>query len=177
MKKININLANQKEKGGPLNRVLAASLALLAVIYTLYNVDSYRKTSSQLEKAQRRLTELTAASARAGSSPDAKQLKKEIEFLNDIIVKKIFSWTELLSNLEECVPEDAYVVQISPDFAGGKVSVTGMARDVRHALSMVDSMTESGQFSDVFLTRHSGVKDSGMTLFSITARYKGVLEQ
>lgn len=149
---------------------------MLAVIYTLYSFDSYWKTASQLEVAAKRLTELKGASGgRADiAKSDSKQLKKEIEFINSVIIKRTFSWTGLLTDLEGCVPEGAYIVQISPDFAQGKVSVMGMAREVRLALSMVDLMTGSGRFSDVFLTKHSGAAEgAGMTLFSITASYNG----
>jgi len=44
----------------------------------------------------------------------SKKLKKTVDLVNTIILKKSFSWVELLSQLENALPDSSYILSLSP---------------------------------------------------------------
>jgi Tfp pilus assembly protein PilN len=40
--------------------------------------------------------------------------KNKVDLVNSIILRKVFSWTELLSTLENCLPDSSYILSLAP---------------------------------------------------------------
>lgn len=176
MRKITINLA-EREKGEGLAPALGAVILLFAAFLTWHNIERYSSNRSQIEL----LKERTAAFEKnlpdgfkkdgLASVEDRKILLDNIEFVNGYAYRKSFSWTSLLTSLEEALPDDVHLVRISPEFNSGKVNVTGFTRSIDSALSTVDRMGKAG-FLEVFLLKHSMDGKSGLILFDLSAIYK-----
>lgn len=176
MRKITINLAAREKK--PSSAPVAAAGALIfAALFTWHNVDRYLGNRSQMGILKERAAALEKAlpeGLRKGGPAvriDQKALLEDIEFVNDYAYRKSFSWTALLSQLEEGLPNDVHLVQISPEFKSGKVNVTGFTRSMDSALAAVDRLGRAG-FHDVFLLKHSRDEKTGLILFDISAVYR-----
>lgn len=188
MRKIDINLARKRRPAALIQWMLAAGFVLIALAYSASSAYVYFTNKAKLGGYEERLGKLEMPSgfAKGGSvqaegDESRKRLKNEVEFINGVIIMDSFSWTGLLSVLEECVPPNVSIVQISPDFREGKIRVTGIAAAMSDIISFVDRMNGSKGFKDAFLLKHSEDKAAAAArtssegprpvLFNISAVY------
>lgn len=184
LNKIDINLATRKKEVTAGKAFFAGVLVLAAValILSFYNIYEYKVVSGELKRYTDKVAEIEHRVAERepgllkSLKVNAATVRGEVEFINGIIDRKSFMWSVLLSDLEAAVPTGVYLVSIKPDFANGAVNITGVARSLKVALRMVDSMGASKRFSDVYLLNHSRKKSAsgGRTklFFDVTATYK-----
>jgi len=79
----------------------------------------------------------------------------EIDFLNNLIVKKHFSWTQVFSNLEHVMPENVHLVSISPEISKDKVKLhfITMCRTINDESEFIRRLQSSPVFQDVVVAR------------------------
>jgi type IV pilus assembly protein PilN len=185
MLKIDINLATKRRKKRIIPTIVAIGVLFLALAYTWHNIELYRLNQSQialyghqlirfentLESKKRRIPFIT--------EEGLKFLIDEVAYINGVIARETFSWTELLTNLEASVPPKVSIVQISPDFKDKTIRISGMARSMKDVLKFVDELDRSENFMDVFLLRHEealvkkGARGKALVSFNISAQYVG----
>jgi len=176
MRKLNINFA-ARQNWSIVAPFAAVFLLAFAVFLTWHNAASFLDNASRLRLLKERAAELEktipakALANVAVRRSERASLIADIEFINEYALRKSFSWTELLTRFEEGLPKDVQLVSISPEFKGGKVSVSGSARSMGSALFTVESLGKAG-FEEVFLLRHARDEISGLVLFDISARYR-----
>jgi len=98
----------------------------------------------------------------------------EIEMLNQLILKKSFSWTRLFANLERITPENVRLVNLRP-FFDEPTSRTGLTMEIRgrslaDATLFLRTLEQSQAFTDVILASEveSG---NGETQFTLSSFY------
>jgi len=98
------------------------------------------------------------------------------QFLNELIERKSFSWTQVLENLEKVMPPRVHLISINPELDGDnqlglKMTVAGDSRD--RAIELARRMEESRRFSQTnIVTERSQQSTSGDTeQFDIIAVY------
>jgi Tfp pilus assembly protein PilN len=98
------------------------------------------------------------------------------QFLNELIERKSFSWTQVLENLEKVMPPRVHLISINPELdednqLGLKMTVAGDSRD--RAIELARRMEESRRFSQTnIVTERSQQSTSGDTeQFDIIAVY------
>lgn len=136
-----------------------ALLALVVLVVTAFNtVELVRLRASQrtlgahaveLEKEAGRLR-TEAAAIRAQINP------KEIETVagaareaNGIIDQRAFSWTELLGQFEQTLPEDVRITAVQPRLAADGTFVIGMTVQARRAEDLdafIEALEKTGSF-------------------------------
>jgi len=181
MKKIYINLATHRYQSTAVPAMLAAALFLLAALYSAYNVYTYRAVARQTAAYEKTLARLKADGGARGPGADrvdVKALANKVEFINSIIIRKGFSWSQFLFSLEQSVPANVSIVEISPRFdEEGTVLLKGMARGMTDILGFVDNLGSSSGFSEAKLLRHTEKKLAEGTqerlFFSLSVRYVG----
>jgi type IV pilus assembly protein PilN len=87
--------------------------------------------------------------------PQNRSTRDTSQFLNELIERKAFSWTQVLENLEKMMPPRVHLVSISPELNDDnelmlKMSVAGNSRD--RALELARHMEESRQFAQTNIT-------------------------
>jgi type IV pilus assembly protein PilN len=107
------------------------------------------------------------------NQPNNKTLRDQSEFLNGLIARKAFSWTEVFSNLEQMMPARLHVVSIQPELDDQnqlelKMTVSGESRE--RALELLRKMEESRQFRYPKLVDES-TQQQGRMNFQIEAVY------
>ncbi len=189
IKKIDINLATRRHEESRLPDILTGAALLLALLYSWHSADTYLANRRLLSlknetfAAMEAKLGVTAGAVTAGAvtASGIKEIKKEVEFVNGIIVRESFSWTDLLTRLEATVPPNISIIRISPDFSGGTVKLSGAGKSMDDIFKFVAMLGESERFSDVFLLKHSEggkegrrrVKSGKAVLFDISAGYGG----
>jgi type IV pilus assembly protein PilN len=108
--------------------------------------------------------------------PENRNTRDTSQFLNELIERKAFSWTQVLENLEKVMPARVHLVSINPQLdednqLGLKMTVAGDSRD--RAIELARRMEESGRFSQTNIIRESyAVSQGGDTeQFDIIAQY------
>src|SRR5262245_24716387 len=104
--------------------LIVALIALVALsVWQAYGFLHYSRLSSHIKgEAQsasvdaRSLNKQVAELDAKLSQPEAKNKLSEIQFLNDIIVRKTFSWTRVFAALEDLMPPGARLNSLRPSF-------------------------------------------------------------
>ena len=96
------------------------------------------------------------------SDQRTKNVNREVNFLKQLTQKRNFSWTRLLSDLEEAVPPRVSIASVTLNFSDSRISVTGSAQALKHLTEFVDKLEQHGSFSNVVLSQHQlSAKDNG----------------
>jgi uncharacterized membrane protein YciS (DUF1049 family) len=123
MKKITLNLATSPLRNKRLFFFLASCVGLgllLAALLTAIFFLRFNLKKRTLKASLTRVEEAILTNQREGKrlsvkNRDAdKKDKEKVDLINSIILKKSFSWTELLSKLEECLPDSSYILSLAP---------------------------------------------------------------
>lgn len=182
---IRINLASEPLKNTRFFRALMALLLVaLAGVLLPTVVLSVRQQirAVRLGKEAASLRESVAAAREEAGRLEARgkeliaRKKAEVEFANDIIFRKSFSWVGLLSRLEEALPSSSTVVALMPASAGesgAEVTMTAVFRDLNDLLGFIRNLYARG-FSRVRLISEKS-DDAGRLEAQIAVTYEGTV--
>lgn len=179
---IDINLSTKRGAKSMVPNIIAIGALVLAAAYTWHNVELYNFNLERIAGLSARLAGLEQT---LGSKPspvpaatreDVKLLKDEVGYINNLIARETFSWTGLLTGLEQNVPAGVSIVRISPEFETRTIRVSGLAKSIKDVFKFVDGLGGSEKFSEVFLLKHEDAvkkEDKGKSFisFDISARY------
>lgn len=125
--KVHLNLATKPfwnsrlslAVNGFLSVVLVVLVGLSLIFYFLYS-DKTEKLRASSRDAQSRVSKLQKENLSLNDKiADLSGLfQKKTDFLNQVIRKKSFSWSDFLSDLEELLPDYSYIVSLSPQIKG-----------------------------------------------------------
>jgi len=84
------------------------------------------------------------------NQPQNRDTRDKSQFLNELIARKAFSWTEVFSDLEKIMPVGLHVVSVTPGVNEDnqievKMSVNGRSRD--RAIELVKRLEDSKHFT------------------------------
>jgi Tfp pilus assembly protein PilN len=160
-----INLATRKPGPTVLSAVVIAVIAGIALIYSIYNIYDFainRRETAVLKESIARMQEKLKTEGK-----DARRLAA----IGDIMARKGFSWTTLLTALEETLPPNVSLTGIKAETKGGAVVIDGMAFSANDVLQFVSALSARGDFTDVFLLRHSQ-ENREAVLFTVSGSYR-----
>ncbi len=132
-----------------------ALLALLTLLLGYLAVSGFLQASRERAKMadlQRQLAAYDAEKSNAEamlSRPENRVVRDRSRFLNDLFLRKAFSWTKVFEDLERVMPAHLHVVSIHPDMSKDnnleiKLIVAGESRE--QALDLVRKMEGSKRF-------------------------------
>jgi len=179
--RIGINLASRpyqdegqfyRRWGGALVAVVLLTLAMLALSARHYG--DARKNWASARQAQAKLAQLKKDQAQAEqvlAEPQNRGTRDRSQFLNAAILRKSFSWTRLMEDLEKVMPRGVRVVSIAPvvdqkDRFILRLQTQGETRD--GAIELLRNMEKSPHFrsSELSTETHgsdkTGSVDSGV---------------
>jgi hypothetical protein len=154
------------------------TLSLLIVMTAGFLYFSYRQVESnrfEASRLQASIDRLHLLIEKEKSSEkgtlDSKQLDQKVALVNEIIVKKSFSWTGFLNSLEKATPKDISIKKIEPHFNDLSVNLSGEALTLKELTNLILSLEKKPQFSNVFLLDQKQTVDN-RTDFLIHLNYK-----
>jgi len=165
MSEFNLNLSTRPF---PAYRVTNLALLLLFIIIagiSLWQVYSFhyyselvkgiRKDDQSLRVEKARLeTELGELGTRLDRPATTAKLA-EIDYLNNLIIRKHFSWTEVFSNLESVIPDNVHLNSVSPEIVKDKVNLNLeiTCRSISDESEFIRRLQASPVFQDVNVSR------------------------
>ncbi len=185
--RVDINLATRPyEDSGPLwlrwgGALAALSLFTLILLYSaLSGWAAARKDHGLIEQRQQQIAARDLQKAKAEETlnlPANRGTRDRAEFVNDLFLRKAFSWTKVFEDLERVMPARLHVVSIHPDKASDnqlkiKLVVAGESRD--RALELVRKMEGSQRFRQTQIEQEStqaGQTPGDNVQFDISALY------
>jgi Tfp pilus assembly protein PilN len=133
--------------------------ALVVVAATVFNVSQarrYRRTDTALatraDQEEARALELERRSARLRASVDPRRIDvaaAAARQANELIDRRMFSWTELLNRLESTLPDDAHIVAIRPKVDRTKgivLTINIVAHEVDDVDQFMERLEKTGAF-------------------------------
>jgi Fimbrial assembly protein (PilN) len=102
--------------------------------------------------------------------PEAAAKLNEIGFLNHLIARKNLSWTRLLADLEDLVPNNVHLVSLNPAIgANGEVTlqIDMEGRSIADAADFIHRLEKSTVFQNVKVSSESKKQTTGLTDFEI----------
>ncbi len=128
--------------------ILTAALLAETVMGFIFAQQDQRMIGQIRSEIARRDQERAKAEAFL-NQPQNRVIRDRSQFLNGLIERKAFSWTQVFADLERVMPARLHVVSIHPDLTDEdqlqiKLTVAGESRD--RALDLVRRMEESPRF-------------------------------
>jgi type IV pilus assembly protein PilN len=136
-----------------------------------------RDVRQKAELATREMQELDRDKATADSllsHPQNREILERSRFVNSLIARKSFAWTQLFMDLEKIVPPRVRVVSLQPEPASSdqvalRLLVEGDSRE--RALDLLRRMEESQRFRQPRVKSEHGKEGGGGVQLEILAFY------
>jgi Tfp pilus assembly protein PilN len=125
--RFDLNLSSHPTSNRRLFFLLSASLVLIFLIlavaggriFIVYSTKS-NDVEASLTKLEREEKSIQTEENQLLSQIDSleKSNNKKVNLINNLIYRKSFSWVDFLSTLESTLPNECYIVSLSPNFRG-----------------------------------------------------------
>jgi hypothetical protein len=179
---LRLNLSTRPFYNDRAVKVGVALLVLVAAGLSAFNaaqIASLNARNTELvaiaEAGESKATELrrlAQATRQAMSKEDLEDVQADAREANQLIDRRVFSWTELFNRFEETLPADVRIIAVAPqvDKSGLMlVAITVVARNVENRELFIDRLEGTGAFSQV-IARTDSSQDDG-TIRSIIQGY------
>jgi Tfp pilus assembly protein PilN len=152
MQRLNVNLATRPLRNRRLFLLLGGVLGLAFLTTTLVAVIIFFQFSLKKNgiRASMRQVDASIRAAQTDQKRLAARVKEAttkdkdiIDTINGIILKKSFSWTDLLSKLEECLPDSSYILSLAIpqiDNAGIQFRVRVASQSLDDLLALINRL-------------------------------------
>src|SRR5262245_53665055 len=118
-------------------QVALSVASLLLVLLAAWNFQNYRATFPELDKVAdsvKRVQEQAAqhqsklqASGKAMTLEQTASMPKDIAFANELLQRKTFYWSSLLSDIETVIPSNISLSRVQLNFKEQRVMMSGYA--------------------------------------------------
>jgi Tfp pilus assembly protein PilN len=155
--------------------VVIAATAFNATRVLQYS-QSDTQLSTQAARDEARAAELRTAAARLRTTVDPRQIEfasLEARQANDLIDRRTFSWTELFNKLELTLPDDVRVTSFRSKVDKGQIilTITIVARGAEDVSKFMDTMKNTGAFTQVGATLEERMNEEGQLQASLEVIY------
>lgn len=153
--------------------VLLASAILWSLAQAMVTYQECRTIEAELDRVRQQDLTLIAEARREGvdlSEHALSQLSFEVELANQLLEKRIFSWTKFLTELEQAVPPRLALSSVRLDQAGTMVHLTGTAMSLEDITAFTVGLQDHMTFRDPILAQHRD-GSNGLVEFDVTVQY------
>lgn len=154
-------------------------LTLFLLILTISGFLNARRDHALMSEKRALIADRDQKRARAEeflNRPENRSTRDESQFLNELIERKSFSWTQVLESLEKVMPPRVHLLAISPGLDEDnqlalKMTVAGNSRD--RALDLPRRMEESHRFAQTHIEHEQEMQaqNGDTVMVEITAVY------
>ena len=175
-----INLSSRyRSSMAPIRAALAASCVFLAlgILWSLGQAGvGYREArsiSAELDRIRQQDAQVIAEARQVGidlSEEVLQRLPAEVGLANQLIEKRVFSWTKFLSGLEQAIPPRLVLNSVRLEQGGTMVHLLGSAVSLEDITAFTVGLEDHPTFKDPVLAQHR-VGTNGLVEFDVTLRY------
>ncbi len=150
--------------------LIAASVVYLTIVQVNLNQAEVSRYKASIARLNLEI-EKQLSSDQGKQLLDLKKLDKKVKMANELILKKSFSWTGFLNDLEKAIPPDISIKKIEPRFLDHSVNLSGESLTLKDLTRLILSLEEKPEFSNVFLLDQKVAKDNRID-FLLHLNYK-----
>lgn len=176
-----INLSSRyRPYTAPFRMLLVGSCAML-LLGILWNfgqaVLGYQESwtiAAELDRVRQQDDQLVADARQEGidlSEGALQRLPAEVALANQLLEKRMFSWTKFMSGLEQAIPPRLALSSVRLDTSGTTVHLTGTAMSLEDITAFTVGLQDHPTFKDPVLAQHR-VGMNGLVEFDVTLRYR-----
>jgi type IV pilus assembly protein PilN len=183
--RFDINLATQPYEDTRRFYLVWTSLLVAMLIFTAGLISlcvvNWRNTQDMAKKIhdmRRRIDELDQKRAQAEAilnRPENRDVREQSRFLNQLIARKAFSWTQVFADLEKIMPPRLQVTAIKPDIKDDQLQLELQVQGdtAEPALELLRKMEESQTFRRPQIVSQSTttLNNQSQTKFDIVSNY------
>lgn len=114
----------------------------------------YEQAAGRSEAGNRAIKQKMDAEGLSRSAEQLELLRADVAFANQLAEKRRFSWTRLLSDLEEAVPGQVSITSIKPKFDESIVVLEGVAEHLHDLDRFVQQLQHHRAFRQAVLGKH-----------------------
>lgn len=158
--------------------VVASALLALGIVWNCAQaVMGYREVGNmraELERVRQQDGQLLAEASQEGidlSEAALRHLPTEVVLANQLLEKRMFSWTQFLTGLEQAIPPRLALSSVRLDAGGTNVHLTGTAMALEDITAFTVGLQDHPTFKDPVLAQHR-VGQNGLVEFDVTLRYR-----
>lgn len=176
-----INLSSRYRPGLASLQLLLMGICVvltLSIVWSLAQAvlayQECRTIEAELEQVRQQDSQLVSEARQEGidlSDGALKRLPAEIDLANQLLEKRIFSWTKFLSGLEQAISPRLALSSVRLDQSGTLVHLTGTAMSLEDITALTVGLRDHPMFKDPVLAQHR-VGTNGLVEFDITLRYR-----
>jgi type IV pilus assembly PilN-like protein len=114
----------------------------------------YETAAARTETLNRQFEEQLAREGLTLPGDQIAMIQGKIVFANQLSEKRAFSWTRMLSELEETVPSHVSIGSVKLDFQQSHIVVDGLARNLQDVNAFVQTLQSHRAFQNAVLAKH-----------------------
>ncbi len=137
--------------------VVAIGVAALMAWETLQQEQEavrYEEAAQRVQDSNRRFVAQATAAGLDLSASRVPALVREVSFSNQLVDRHAFSWTRLLTDLEEAVPRRVSISSVGLNFKEGRITLNGQAKTLKDLTELVTQLERHRAFDNVALAQH-----------------------
>lgn len=176
-----INLSSRYRPSiGPARLALIA-LCVLIVMGVLWDCgrafmghQEIRTLRAELARVRQQDAQLIAEAAQEGidlSEASLRRLPTEVALANQLLEKRMFSWTKFLTGLEQAIPPRLALSSVRLDAGGTSVHLLGTAVTLEDITAFTVGLQDHPTFKEPVLAQHR-VGSNGLVEFEVRLRYR-----
>ncbi len=160
--------------------VVVAAALVVGIAWDLRMVATMEAEAARVKPALARVlaqdNEFVAQARREGidlSDAALQRLPRDVEFANQLIAERTFSWTRLLGELEETVPTGLAINGVQHDLKKTvTIRLTGSAINLEVVTAFTLALSDHPAFYDPELVRHRVNERTGVVGFDLHVGYR-----
>lgn len=164
---IKINLSTTPLENHSIYVMTTLILLIVALILTFSNVYDTMSVINKKREASKVTIELNAkiksnelkikALQSNISSIKTKEFSEKCDYVNTIVNKRVFSWTQLFNEFEEILPNSVRMIQVTPSIEKGeiKIALAVAAQNLESFLELLKRLESSKVFKNVIVSRET----------------------
>lgn len=176
-----INLCRRHRAAvAPLRLLLLGSGVLLvfgivwSVSQAMVTYQECRTIEAELDRVRQQDLRLITEARQEGIDLSADALRRlsfEVGLANQLLGKRMFSWTKFLTELEQAVPARLALSSVRLEQAGAMVRLTGTAISLEDVTAFTVGLQDHAVFRDPVLAQHRD-GSNGLVEFDVTVQYR-----
>lgn len=162
MNKFRINLISKKKDK---KNILFFACLIIVIVSLYFNVKTYMEVKERKKMYEQ---ELSKVESQYKQNISFNNLKNEVNYINDLLNIRSFSWSDFLSRLEKITPYGISISNITPSFATREVMLNGIALSTNNLVNFMKNLQNSSFFTDVFITEQKEIELKAQTITELT---------
>jgi|GEM_PF-724047 len=114
----------------------------------------YELSTARAQELNRQFADQMARDGLTLTAEEMTTLVRDVKFANQLAENRVFSWTRLLSDLEEAVPPRVSISSVTLNFKESTILLNGAVRALPDLTALVDSLVTHDKFRKVVLSQH-----------------------